>query len=94
MTAFADFIADAYSAAVDAVRGLNQLIKDILGPIAQLQNDVYSAFQNIYGEIVALADTIVMMPIQMFSQFKALIELPEQIFKSAKSKGQRIQAPD
>jgi len=79
-------ISEAYSAAVDAIRFVNDLIRDTLLTISQIENEINTKFLAIYGEISSLADTLVTMPAQLVAQFKTMISLPGFVVKSSKQK--------
>lgn len=79
-------ISEAYSAAVDAIRFVNALIRDTLLTISQIENEINTKFLAIYGEISSLADTLVTMPAQLVAQFKTMISLPGFVVASSKQK--------
>ena len=79
-------VSEAYSAAVDAIRFVNDNIRDALLTISQIENEINTKFLAIYGEIASLADTLVAMPAQLVAQFQTMISLPSFVKTSAKQK--------
>lgn len=75
-------ISSAYSAAVGAIDSVTKVVKDVLGEVLKISNELFSAFNNAVASILGLADTLVFAPLEAINQIKAMVALVEESIDS------------